>query len=106
MLARSKLNRIESKMSGALINNEISHEDFITIIDEQREYRLYQRIDTGKFNLIEEGKKVDIDEIIKRNEIIHDSLNSKIQNMPFYCLKSRKNTENLNRRVSNSGDGN
>ena len=31
MLARSKLNSIESKISEALINNEISHEDFITI---------------------------------------------------------------------------
>ena len=27
MLARSKLNSIESKISEALINNEISHED-------------------------------------------------------------------------------
>ena len=31
MLARSKLNSIESKISEALINNEISHEDFTTI---------------------------------------------------------------------------
>ena len=33
MLLRSKLNSIESKISEALINNEISHEDFITIIN-------------------------------------------------------------------------
>ena len=39
MLARSKLNSIESKISEALINNEISHEDFITIINEERKYR-------------------------------------------------------------------
>ena len=39
MLARSKLNSIESKISGALINNQISHEDFITIIKEERNYR-------------------------------------------------------------------
>ena len=39
MLARSKLNRIESKMSEALINNEISHEYFMTIINEERNYR-------------------------------------------------------------------
>ena len=32
MLATSKLNSIESKISKALINNEISHEDFTTII--------------------------------------------------------------------------
>ena len=34
MLARSKLNSIESKISEALINNEISHEDFMTIMNE------------------------------------------------------------------------
>ena len=28
MLARSKLNSIESKISEALINNEVSHEDY------------------------------------------------------------------------------
>ena len=33
MLARSKLNSIESKISEALINNEISHEDFMAIIN-------------------------------------------------------------------------
>ena len=38
MLARSKLNSIESKISEALINNQISHEDFITIINEERNY--------------------------------------------------------------------
>ena len=36
MLARSKLNTIESKISEALINNEISHEDFMTIINEEK----------------------------------------------------------------------
>ena len=36
MLARSKLDSIESKISEAMINNEISHEDFITIINEER----------------------------------------------------------------------
>ena len=39
MLARSKLNSIESKTSKALINNEISHEDFKTIINEENNYR-------------------------------------------------------------------
>ena len=36
MLARSKLNSIESKISEALINNEISHEDFMTIMNEEK----------------------------------------------------------------------
>ena len=39
MLARSKLSSIESKISEALISNQISHEDFITIINEDRNYR-------------------------------------------------------------------
>ena len=39
MLARSKLNSIEGKISEALINNQISHEDFITIINEENNYR-------------------------------------------------------------------
>ena len=38
MLARSKLNSIESKISEALINNEISQEDFMTIINEENKY--------------------------------------------------------------------
>ena len=39
MLARSKLNSTESKISEALINNQISHEDLIAIINEERNYR-------------------------------------------------------------------
>ena len=36
MLARSKLNSLESKISEALISSEISHEDFMTIINEEK----------------------------------------------------------------------
>ena len=39
MLARSKLNSIESKISKALINNQISHKGFIIIINEEGNYR-------------------------------------------------------------------
>ena len=39
MLARSKLNSIESEISKALIDNETSHEDFETIINEGKKYR-------------------------------------------------------------------
>ena len=39
MLARSKLNSIENKISEALINNEISQEDFMTIINVEKSYR-------------------------------------------------------------------
>ena len=50
MLPRSKLNSIENKISEALIDNEISQEDFMTIINSQRS-------DIEKINLIEEFKK-------------------------------------------------
>ena len=47
MLARSKLNSIESQISEALMHNQISHEDFMTIINEERNYRkLKQKIRT------------------------------------------------------------
>ena len=96
MLARSKLNRTESEISEARIINEIGHEDFMTIINEEknmtiineeknyRELKKYirmmksQRTDTEKSNLIEEGKKIGLDEIIKHNEIIINSLKSQI----------------------------
>ena len=83
MLARSELNSIESKISEALINNEISHEEFMTIINEEKKYRELkesirmmnnQRNDTEKINLIEKGKKICIDEVINK------SLKSKIYN--------------------------
>ena len=66
MLARSKLSSIECKISEALINNEISHEDFMTISNEEKKYRELKKSirimssqisDSEKVNLIEEGKK-------------------------------------------------
>ena len=62
----SKLNSIEGKVSEALINNEISHEDFMVIINEEKNYRELkesirmmnsQRSDSEKISVIEEGKK-------------------------------------------------
>ena len=87
MLARSKLNSIESKVSEALINNEISHEDFMIIINEEKNYRELkksirtmnsQRSDAEKINLIEEGKKIGMNEVIKRNEVINNNLKYQI----------------------------
>ena len=84
MLARSKLNSIESKISEALIDNEVSHGDFMTIMNEGRKYRELkesirmmnsQRSDVEKISLIEEGKKIGINKVIKHNEIINNSLN-------------------------------
>ena len=83
MLARNKLNSIESKTSEALINNETNHEDFMTIIREEKKYRELkesirmmnsQRSKSEKINLIEKGKKIGINEVIKRNKIINSSL--------------------------------
>ena len=39
MFARNKLNSIKSTISKALINNEISHEDFTTINNDDKSYR-------------------------------------------------------------------
>ena len=36
MLPRSKLNSTESKISEALINNEICHKDFMTVLNEEK----------------------------------------------------------------------
>ena len=36
MLARNKLNSKETKISEALMNNEISHEDFMIIFNEEK----------------------------------------------------------------------
>ena len=82
MLARCKLNSMESKISKALINIEIKHEDF-TIIDEEKKYRERkenirmmnsQRSDAEKIKLIGQGKKIGINEVIKGNRIIDNSL--------------------------------
>ena len=62
MLARSKLNSIKSKISEALINNQISHEDFITTIYEERNYRELKD-SIGMMKGQEEGK-LDIDKLI------------------------------------------
>ena len=75
MLVRNKLNSIESKVSEALINSEISHRNFMVIINEEKKYReLKESIrmmnsqisDSEKINLIKEGKKK-----IRINEVIN-----------------------------------
>ena len=86
MLARSKLNSIESKISKALVDNEISHEDFEIVINEEKKYRELKesirlmnsrRSDAEKVNLMEEGKKIGINEVIRHNEISNNSLKYK-----------------------------
>ena len=82
MLARSKLNSIESKISEPLINSENIHEDFMIIIKDKKYRELKesirminsQRSDVEKINLIKEGKKIGVNEVIKSNKIINNSL--------------------------------
>ena len=66
MLTRNKLISIGSKISEALINNEISHEDLMTILNEEKKYKELkksiimmssQRSDVEKVSLVEEGKR-------------------------------------------------
>ena len=86
VLARIKLNSIENEISKALTDNEISHEDFETIISEEKQYQELkesirmvniQRSDAEKVNLIEEGKKIGVNIAIKHNEIINNNLKYK-----------------------------
>ena len=74
MLFRSKLNSMESKISDALINNAISHEDFMTWrLNEEKKYRELKKSirmmnnqwsDVAKIILIEESKK-GVNEVMK-----------------------------------------
>ena len=86
MLARSKLNSIKSKISEALINNEISHEDFMTILNEEKKYRELkesirmmnnQRSDVEEISLIEEGRKIGIKKLLSVIRLLITVYNNK-----------------------------
>ena len=68
-------------------NNEIKHEDFTTVIDEEKKYREIkesirmmnnQKSHAEKISLIEQGKKIGINEVTKCNKIIDNSLRPEI----------------------------
>ena len=70
------MNSIESKVSEALTYNEISNDDFMTILNEEKKYRELkesirmtnsQRNDVGKVSLIEEGKKIGINKVVNNS---------------------------------------
>ena len=86
MLARSKLNSIESKISEALINNQISHEDFMTIINEERNYRELKE-SIRMMNGQEDKKQILINLF-------------KYKTMLSYCLKCKKNPDSINPNIS------
>ena len=55
MLAKSKLNSIETLISQALIDMEISHEEFITILNEKDKYEKMKdnlRSENGKYEIM------------------------------------------------------
>ena len=58
MLAKSKLNSIETLISQALIDMEISHKEFVTILKEKDKY------EKMKENLRRENEKQDIMRLI------------------------------------------
>ena len=62
------LSSIESKISEAVINDEISHGDFMIITNEEA-----KRSDSEKINLIEGGKNIGIDKVVKRCEFINSN---------------------------------
>ena len=78
-LVRSKLNIIENLISQALIDFEITHEEFSKIIYEKNNYE--QIIDNIR------------------------SVKSVLDTMLSYCLKCKKNTESINPKVSKTANG-
>ena len=91
MLARSKLNSMQNQIPEALISNQISHEDFITIINEERNYRELK--ESIRMMKSQEGKK-------------QISINLfKYKTMLSYCLKCKKNTESIDPKVPATRNG-
>ena len=77
LVERSKLNSIENIISKELKDHEISHDDFTAIINEERNCHelegsirkmKIQRSDIEKDELMEDGKRMGIDEDIKQNK--------------------------------------
>ena len=63
-----------------------------------------ERSDTEKISLIEESKKIGINEIIKHNKIINTKILKYKKNSSCY-LKCWKNTESINSRISKTNNG-
>ena len=88
-LARSKLNIIQNLISQALIDFEITHEEFSKIIYEKNNYE----------QIIDNIRSVkSINDLNKENEYYKDTMLS-------YCLKCKKNTKSINPTVSKTTNG-
>ena len=88
MLARSKLNNKERKVSEPLINIEISHENFTTIINEEKNYRELKESIRMKELILKKIiwlDKVKEKALIKLLDTMH-----KYKTMISYCLKCKK----------------
>ena len=106
MLFRSKLNSIERKISEALINNEISYENFTTIISEEKTFlNLRKALEWWKLKEVILKEKIWLKKIKERTLI---KLLDKMHNYKtrlYYCLKCRKNTEKINLKLSGTSNG-
>ena len=77
MIANSKLNSIDTLISQALMDLEISHEQFKTTVDEKEKYEKMKenirniKINDGKYELSENNKNIrNIMEMYKIKKII------------------------------------
>ena len=81
MLAKSKLNSIETLISQALIDMEISHEEFITILDEKDKY------EKTKDNLRSENKKYSVMRLSSIKSVFEYFMPSKNNFFSCVCMK-------------------
>ena len=93
MLPKSKLTSIETFISRALIDMEISQKEFVTVLKEKDKY------EKMKDNLKSENEK---HKIMKLSSIKSKTLKKKLvtnveykNKMKTYCVKCRKDTENI-----------
>ena len=64
MLAKSKLNSVGTLVSQALIDMEISHEEFIMILKEQDKY---EKMKENVSNIIEKQENMRLNNVISRS---------------------------------------
>ena len=68
MLAKSKLNSIETLVSQALIDNEINHEEFITILNEKNKYeKMKENVRSISEKLEEKPENTRLNSVNSRN---------------------------------------
>ena len=67
MLAKSKLSSIETLVSQALIDLEISHEEFITILKEKDKYEMKENVRNVSEKLEEKQENMRLNTINSRS---------------------------------------